>query len=114
MWPPWGYPQQQQQPFIFMPWQPPQSSTSAEIDPVKIHRKIEKQYKKWQEAQKKGSDSGSKPPPKTGMQKLSDKSLTYWDMMKFVVAFGPLATYGMALFFIHMYNTLRDSVSTLH
>jgi hypothetical protein len=115
MWPPWGYPQQQQQPFIIMPWSPqgPQSSTPAD-DPVKIHKKIEKQFKKWQEAQKKGQDNGSKPAPKTGMQKLSDKSLTYWEMMRWVVAVGPIATYAWSLLMIHMWNNLKDAVSTLH
>ncbi len=66
------------------------------------------------EAQKKGQDSGNKPAPKTGMQKLGDKSLTYWDMMKFVVAFGPPATYMWSLLMIHMWNSLKDAVSTLH
>ncbi len=117
MWPPWGYPQQQQQPFIIMPWPPgggPQSTTPDTTDPVKIHRKIEKQFKKWQEAQKKGQDSGNKQAPKTGMQRMGDKSLTYWDMMKFVVAFGPPATYMWSLLMIHMWNSLKDAVSTLH
>lgn len=114
MWSPWGYPQQQ--PFIMMPWPQQQQPQSQPIDELKVHKKLTKWIKKYQEEEEKKKAGQKKPePPKTASQKfMTDKSMTYWDVMKFVIAFGPPATYVWSLLMIHMWNNLKDAVSTLH
>lgn len=112
---PWGFPQQQQQPFIIIPAPGYNQTQQQPEDPFTIQKKFEKWMEKRERKKKAADASNKKPePPKTGMKKMSDKTFTYWDVMKFVIALGPPATYMWSLLMIHMWNNLKDAISTLH
>jgi hypothetical protein len=107
-----------QQPFIIMPtpgWGNP-SQPSTNSDPMKAYRKMDKWIKKYQEAQKAAEAAKKKPDtPKTPVQKFfGEKSATYWDVAKYVVAFGPIGTYLWAMTLVYMAHNLRDAVTNFH